>query len=100
METSNNTDTEIQNKDWKELRKEIDTTYSNFTAQLYALYPQISELELHICYLIKISMPVKDIARLVGRSTPAITASRIRLYKKIHGTEGTAEMMDKFIADL
>ena len=99
-ETSNNTDTEIQNKDWKELRKEIDTTYSNFTAQLYALYPQISELELHICYLIKISMPVKDIARLVGRSTPAITASRIRLYKKIHGTEGTAEMMDKFIADL
>ena len=44
-------------------------------------------------------MPVKDIARLVGRSTPAITASRIRLYKKIHGTEGTAEMMDKFIAD-
>ena len=99
-ETSNNTDTEIQNKDWKELRKEIDTTYSNFTAQLYALYPQISELELHICYLIKISMPVKDIARLVGRSTPAITASRIRLYKKIHGTECTAEMMDKFIADL
>ena len=53
-ETSNNTDTEIQNKDWKELRKEIDTTYSNFTAQLNALYPQISELELHICYLIKI----------------------------------------------
>ena len=34
--------------------KEIDTTYSNFTAQLYALYPQISELELHILSLIHI----------------------------------------------
>ena len=38
-ETSNNTDTEIQNKDWKELRKEIDTTYSNFTAQLICFIP-------------------------------------------------------------
>lgn len=99
-ETSNSTDIKIQDKDWIALRNEIDTTYSNFTAQLYALYPQISKLELQICYLIKISMPVKDIAKLVGRSTSAITASRIRLYKKIHGTEGTVEMMDKFIADL
>ena len=45
-------------------------------------------------------MPVKDIARLVGRSTPAITASRIRLYKRFMEQKVPAEMMDKFIADL
>lgn len=50
--------------------------------------------------LIKISIPVKDIAKILGRSTSAITVARIRLYKKIHGEDGSAEMMDKFIADL
>lgn len=45
-------------------------------------------------------MQVKDISRLVNRSKPAITAARIRLYKKIHGTEGTGDMLDKFIINL
>ena len=62
--------------------------------------PKISKQELYICYLIKIEIPVKDIAKIIGRSTSAITASRIRLYKKIHKTDGTADMMDKLIIDL
>lgn len=90
----------ITDKEWTNLQNSIDATYSNFTSQLYALYPKISTQELHICYLIKISIPVKDIAKILGRSTSAITVARIRLYKKIHGEDGSAEMMDKFIADL
>lgn len=90
----------IKEANWKELQKEIDKTYNNFTNKLYSLYPRISILELHICYLIKISMQVKGIAKLVNRSKPAISAARIRLYKKIHGEEGTVEMLDQFIIDL
>lgn len=90
----------ITDKEWTNLQNSIDATYSNFTSQLYALYPKISTQELHICYLIKISVPIKDIAKILGRSTSAITVARIRLYKKIHGEDGSAEMMDKFIADL
>lgn len=90
----------ITDKEWTNLQNSIDATYSNFTSQLYALYPKISTQELHICYLIKISIPVKDIAKILGRSTSAITVARIRLYKKIHGEDGSADMMDKFIADL
>lgn len=93
-------DVRITENDWTELRNAIDTTYANFTARLYALYPKISKQELYICYLIKIEIPVKDIAKIIGRSTSAITASRIRLYKKIHKTDGTADMMDKLIIDL
>lgn len=99
-EIQNNENLKTAENKWTELRAAIDATYPNFTTQLYALYPQLSALELQICCLIKISTQVKDIARLVGRSTSAITASRIRLYKKIHGKEGTAEMMDQFITDL
>lgn len=99
-EITHNENIKIPLNRWNELRYAIDIAFPNFTAQLYALYPQISDLELHICYLIKISMQVKDIARLVDRSPSAITVSRARLYKKIHGLTGTAEMMDNFIVDL
>nr|WP_242506851.1 tetratricopeptide repeat protein [Parabacteroides goldsteinii] len=85
---------------WKQLQNMIDITYNNFTEQLYALYPQISEHELRICYLIKIQIPTKNIAKTLSRSFSAISNSRVRLYKKIHGKEGKAEMLDKFILDL
>lgn len=90
----------ITEENWNELQMEIDKTYHNFTDKLYTLYPQLSLVELRICYLIKISMQVKDIARLLNRSKSAISIARTRLYKKIHGTEGSVEMMDKFIIDL
>lgn len=85
---------------WKQLQDIIDITYNNFTEQLYALYPQISEHELHVCYLIKIQIPIKDIAKLLNRSLSAISNTRVRLYKKIHGKEGKGEMLDKFVLDL
>lgn len=90
----------ITEQEWTTLQTAIDNTYHNFTDKLYTLYPQLSLLELRICFLIKISMQVKDIAKLLNRSKPAISAARIRLYKKIHKTDGTVEMLDKFILSL
>lgn len=90
----------ITEKEWQELQTTIDDTYPNFSKTLYSLCPQLSLMDLRICYAIKISLSVTDIANLVNRSKSAITASRIRLYKKLHGEEGTTEMFDKFIADL
>lgn len=90
----------ITENEWGILQTEIDITYSNFTNRLYTLYPQLSLVELRICYLIKISLQVKEIAQLVNRSKPAISIARTRLYKKIHGKEGTVDMMDKFIINL
>ena len=84
---------------WKELQSALDITYSHFTDRLYALYPRLSQHELRICYLVKTGIPVKGIAWLLSRSKAAITVCRGRLYKKIHGTEGTGEKMDQFISD-
>lgn len=97
---SNDDNIKITDNEWLSLQREIDKAYHNFTDRLYVLYPQISLLELRICYLIKISMQVKDIAKLLNRSKSAISIARVRLYKKIHGKEGTVEMLDKFIIDL
>lgn len=96
----NENGSKITDNDWMNLQVAIDSTYFNFTNKLYAVCPQLSEQELHICYLIKISIPVKDIAKIVRRSTSAITAARIRLYKKIHNKDGSADLMDKFLFDL
>lgn len=90
----------ITEKEWQELQTTIEDTYPNFSKTLYSLCPQLSLMDLRICYAIKISLSVTEIANLVNRSKSAITASRIRLYKKLHGEEGSAEMFDRFIADL
>lgn len=96
----NPSNAKISEKEWQELQTAIDDAYPNFSQTLYSLYPKLTLMDLHICCSIKISLSVTEIASIVCRSKSAITASRIRLYKKLQGEEGTAEMFDKFIADL
>lgn len=90
----------ITQDNWKALQQIIDTTYPDFVNHLYSVCPQISDQELRMCYLIKIQIQVRGIAQILNRTTSAITNSRIRLYKKIYGTQGKAEDLDKFILDL
>lgn len=90
----------ITAKQWEELHTAIDLTYPRFTDRLLTLYPKLSEVELQICYLIKISLPLKTIAQMLSRSNSAITNARIRLYKKLKGEDGKAEFFDQFISDL
>lgn len=90
----------ITAENWQELRAAIDAAYDDFTGRLYSLCPNLSEMQLHICWLIKIQLSPKDMAQVVGRSQSAVSMARTRLYKKIHQKEGTTSDFDKFIADL
>ena len=90
----------ITAENWQELRAAIDAAYDDFTGRLYSLCPHLSEMELHICWLIKIQLSPKDMAQVVGRSQSAVSMARTRLYKKIHQKEGTTSDFDKFITDL
>lgn len=90
----------IREEDWNALREELDKTYDNFTNRLYQLYSGMSLIELRICYLIKISVKVTDMAKILGRSKPSVSSSRKRLYKKIKGEDGTPNELDELIADL
>lgn len=84
---------------WIELRKEINIAYNDFTNRLYALYPKLSEVEFHVCYLIKVSISASDIAALVCLKNNSVSSIRKRLYQKIHGVSGAPNMLDTFIAD-
>ena len=90
----------LTDNDWVELAKAINEAYPNFSEKLYTYCPKISTMELNICCLIKISIPTSDIATLVRRSRSAVTLARTRLFKKMHGKEGKAEELDRFILDL
>lgn len=90
----------LEEEDWVALQEELDGKYNNFTARLYELYPRLSQMEVRICYLIKIAISVTQMAFLLGRSKSSISTARTRLYKKLFTVDGKPEELDSFIADL
>ena len=86
-------------EDWQALQEAIDAAYPRFTDRLHELCPQLTPQEMQICFLCKISMPNKHIARLMACQPSTISHARKRLYKKFTGMEGTAEKFDHFIAN-
>lgn len=75
----------------------IDKAYNNFTWRLQKLYPKISEQEIRICVLLKISINPQSIATLLLRSRQAMDSARKKLYKVTHNQDGTASMWDDLI---
>lgn len=90
---------ELTESDWQQLQDAINNAYENFTNHLYALYP-LSDIELHICLLVKSEVSVSKIALLTSRSKSAITSARKKLYEKIHNQKGTPDMFDQIIYEL
>lgn len=93
------TQIKIGEEDWLCLQKELDLAYENFTARLYELYPRLSLLELRVCFLIKISIKVSDMAIFLGRTKSTISSARNRLYTKLTGKQGTPDLLDQLIVD-
>lgn len=92
--------TKVTEDDWDALRIALDKAYPQFTDRLYELYPKLSQKQLYVCYLIKLSLNCMSMAHILFCTPSAITQIRKRLYKKISGREGTGEDFDKIILDL
>lgn len=90
----------LNEDDWRSLQEELDAKYDGFTVRLYDLYPHLSEIELQICCLMKISISVTQMSVLLGRSKSSISTARTRLYKKFFEKDGKPEDLDAFIAGL
>lgn len=94
-----NVNVHLSERHWKQLGEDIDTVYEQFTSRLYAICPKLNEVELHVCYLLKLSVPLSDIAHFTAHQKNSISSLRERLYKKIHGTKGNGKALDQFILD-
>ena len=83
---------------WAEVIKMIDhILYKDFTGKIRMLYPRISELDLNVCYLVKLEILVGRIAVLLSVNSQAISNKRKRLYEKLTQEKGSAQDFDKFI---
>ena len=100
QEAAFNPKIKISMKEWSQLDIAVNKAYPNLTSKLRELCPNITLHELHLCYLLKISIPLTGIANLFNYSKSAVTNQRIRLFEKLFGYKGKAAELDKFIADL
>ncbi|MBR4923285.1 MAG: hypothetical protein IKY99_06690, partial [Bacteroidaceae bacterium] len=57
----------------------------------------LNDVELHVCYLVKLKIIPKNIANIIFRQKNTVSSIRERLYKKIHGENGTSKQFDEFI---
>ena len=84
---------------WDELGTMVDRAYGDFTQALLRIR-KLSDIELRVCYMVKLGVPLADVANVLNRSRAAITQLRSRLYEKLTGSPGTSSDLDKLLKDL
>ena len=89
----------MKDEEWQQVEHCLKSIYPGFTTQLQSLYP-MSNVEYHVCMLIKLRIPTKDIAAVVAREVNTISTMRKRLYKKVFSREGGAKDWDDFILSI
>ena len=80
------------------LANSIDKTYDNFTMRLLDT-AKIRNIEMKVCYLLKLGVQPSDIALMVGRSKSGITMLCQRLYKLLTGKKGTTKDLQNLLKD-
>lgn len=81
----------MTDENWEKLSSEIDRIWPQFTFRLYKLC-QMSICDYHVCLLIKIKLPVKDIASLTNMTSSGVGSVRAKLYERAFGEKkGVAE---------
>ena len=86
-------------EDWDCLEKQINDEYPQFSKKLKSLCV-LSDIEYHMCLLIKINMKPIDMAKLLNLSKSSIAMKRTRLYQKHFGEEGGSKEWDELIHSL
>lgn len=86
----------LTDDEWQQLAQSIDEVFNNFTHRLFVLV-ELTDIELKVCYLIKIGVTPTAISTMLYKSKTAISMIRQRLYKKITNKVGTPKQLDDFI---
>lgn len=86
---------------WEELRDLIKQCFPQFIPHLHTLHPKISEMELRVCFLLKLEVPLKAFPKIMNKGNASVISNlRTRLYKKFFNKDGLTSDLDKFVTDL
>ena len=89
----------LNDDDWLHLSNIIDAVYCNFTIRLLDL-AKLKDIELRVCYLLKMEVQPTDIGPMVGRVKSTISMMCSRIYKKLTQQEGSSKELSQFLQKL
>lgn len=89
--------TKASEEDLQKLGETIDKMYDGFTLRLRSLHPSIKPIDMYMCYLIKIDIPLSGICSLLLRSSSGVSMARKRLSVKILGDSSSIDSFDELI---
>lgn len=88
---------------WSEIKEAINHLFGNYTERLLQTVPTLTEGEVQICCLIKISMSNSDMATQLGISPASVSKKKLRLKEHILqeiGTFGESHTLDLWLREL
>jgi DNA-binding CsgD family transcriptional regulator len=76
--------TEDKSKElWHDFENRFNELSDGFISKLTAAHPDLSPAEIHLCAMLRLQIPSKEISRLSQRSLRTIEQSRFKIRKKI-----------------
>lgn len=73
----------LQEPEWKKLRLVTDKVYNHFTERLIRQFPQLTEVDMQLCILVKLRFTVSQIAILTAVAPTTVSVQKQRLKKRI-----------------
>lgn len=89
----------MKKEDWDSIDQRLNSVYPGFTNKLLSLY-NMSEVELHVCLLLKLNTSPSEIASVLCKDTSSISSIRSRLFYKVFNKKGSSKEWDEFIHSL
>ena len=89
----------LREDDWNEIEERLKSVYPGFSNRLYGLC-RMSELEYHVCLLIKLRIAPSEMASVLSKDVSTISTVRSRLYHKVFGKKGKSKDWDDFVNSL
>ena len=77
-------------REWKKLAMLTDSIYNGFTTRLHQRFPQLTDVDMQYCILIKLHFTVSQIAILMAVSPSSVSQQKSRMKKRFQQTEGFA----------
>jgi len=90
-------DIHITKNEWDFIYDFLNRNCDSFVKELLSFYSSISEKELHVCCLIKLSFTNAQISNILNQSQQATSAIRKRLYEKMFNKKESPDKLDHFI---
>lgn len=88
----------VQDKDWDDFRNIFEQVHGDFLEKLQKRSGDLTSADLRLASLIRLNLPSRDIATILGISQDSLRISRYRLRKKLTLTQG--DSLSTFILSL